>query len=57
MRWRRACESNACLEVAFGRDHVYLRSTADGRALVVTNEEWDQFAAGVRAGRFERREM
>ncbi|RLU86827.1 DUF397 domain-containing protein [Streptomyces griseocarneus] len=43
------------LEVAFGDDgHVYIReNTAPDKVVITTNENWDAFALGVKAGEFD----
>ena len=52
--WRRAsaCESRACVEVAFVDEKVLLRSSQDpsGATLTFTIDEWNAFCDGVRAG-------
>lgn len=58
MNWRRAsgCESGTCIEVADDGDQVYLRSTQSGVIIHATRAEFDVFAAGVKAGEFDREE-
>ncbi|MEV6306114.1 DUF397 domain-containing protein [Actinoplanes sp. NPDC051861] len=55
-RWRRSghCASGACVEVARVGDHFLVRdSKRPGSAhLSFTEEEWDAFVAGVKAGDF-----
>ncbi|HYN95957.1 MAG TPA: DUF397 domain-containing protein [Pilimelia sp.] len=58
MVWRKAgaCESRACVEVAFGDDgRVHVRSSLapDAPALGFTRLEWQTFITAIRAGEFD----
>lgn len=49
MKWirPRECEAGACPEVAFGADHVLIRSSElTGRILRLTRAEWEQLRTG-----------
>ncbi|HEU4420965.1 MAG TPA: DUF397 domain-containing protein [Pilimelia sp.] len=54
MVWRRAsaCESRACVEVAFADGKVFLRRSQDpaGAVLAFSLDEWQAFCAGVETG-------
>jgi len=55
--WRKSSMSGAggdCVEVAVGREHVYLRHSRqiDGPVLVFLHREWEAFVAGVLNGEF-----
>jgi hypothetical protein len=54
--WVRArCSLGNCAEVAFDGDSVWLRSSLDPDGLLrLTRGEWEAFAAGVKAGEFDR---
>lgn len=52
--WRRACESNACVEVGAGGDRILVRnSTRPDLVVEFTPVEWAAFLAGVRRGEFD----
>lgn len=63
MNWKRACDTNTCIEVAAledGDGHpiangpVLLRSTVYPHAMILASrDEWDEFVAGVKEGRFD----
>lgn len=54
-RWRRACESAACVEVKIQKTQVKIRDSKvkDGPVLVFTKEEWEQFKEGMARGAFD----
>jgi hypothetical protein len=55
MNWvkAKACESAACAEVAFEDNQVALRnSNKPADVLWFTQEEWEAFTAGAKAGDF-----
>jgi uncharacterized protein DUF397 len=47
------CGDAACVEVSIGDRIVVRNSTAPGKVVVFTKEEWRAFVAGVRVGEFE----
>jgi hypothetical protein len=53
--WTKRCESAHCIEVALGDKEVGIRSasTLSGQEVWATQEEWDQFVADVKAGKFD----
>jgi hypothetical protein len=59
-RWFKSSRSNngqGCVEVAFNLDGVYVRDTkdrGDGPILHFTDKQWRAFAAGMKAGQFDR---
>lgn len=63
MNWKRACDTNTCLEVAAledGHGHplpegdVLIRSSAFPDAMILaTRDEWYEFVSGVKEGRFD----
>jgi len=58
MVWQRSslCSNSACVEVAFAGSMVLVRDAkrTSGAVLSYTDEEWDAFLGGVRAGEFDR---
>ena len=54
--WRKSSMSASgdCVEVAVGREHVYLRDSAQigGPVLAFLYREWEAFVAGVLNGEF-----
>lgn len=57
LRWRKssACgDSGECVEVAVGREHVYVRRSRHGGVPVLAflHREWEDFVAGVLKGEF-----
>jgi hypothetical protein len=48
--WRRRCGNNACVEVAFDRQHVLVRDSQDaaGPRLGFTTDAWKSFMRAVR---------
>ena len=55
--WRKsmACESDGCVEVAFGEHSVLVRQSLDrsGPVLSFSLAEWAAFLTGVRNGEFD----
>lgn len=53
--WIRACDTSACIEVWRGDSGIVsLRTTwAPENAMGVPEEEWHDFVAAVKAGRFD----
>jgi hypothetical protein len=56
--WRKSmqCESQNCVEVAFGEAHVAIRNSAspDGPFIEVTATAWRAFCAALRDGALRR---
>jgi hypothetical protein len=55
--WRKSSasgNSGGCVEVAVGREHVYVRHSrhADGPVLTFVYREWEAFTSGVLQGEF-----
>ncbi len=54
--WRKSSASSTgdCVEVAVGREHVYVRHSGrgDGQVIAYLYREWDAFLAGVLKGEF-----
>lgn len=57
IRWVKStrCETSACVEVAFDHDGTLVRDSKDpgGPVLKFTEQEWDAFIAGAKAGEFD----
>ena len=55
LRWRKACETSACVEVASTSRGTVLVRTTQRRAVAIslTGDEWQAFKDAVKAGRFE----
>lgn len=55
--WYRPCDTSACVEVYRSSTSglVFLRTTWGGsdNAMTVLEEEWDEFVALAKAGRFD----
>lgn len=54
--WKKSsmCASGDCVEVAIGREHVYVRHSRhrDGSVLTFLYREWEDFLAGALKGEF-----
>jgi hypothetical protein len=57
LAWRKSTASNSgnCVEIAIGRESVYVRSARDrsGPVLTFRHHEWAAFLAGAHNGEFE----
>jgi len=52
--WIKACDTSACVEVLIGDNVTYVMRTSEPDMLKFDANEWDEFVAGVKAGKFDR---
>lgn len=54
MQWRKACDTNTCVEVLVLNDTICVRSSTDPTTSIkLTREEWDQFRSDIKTGAFD----
>lgn len=52
-KWVKACDTSACVEVLVGDLNVLVAGSKQPDMLRFTHQEWDEFVAGVKAGKFD----